>query len=77
MKTTTTPFMSANPEQHMLFSVNAGIELNDAMDLAVCFISSAGGSIVEAEGEIGVHHAYLIAYALEFAQVLVESINRA
>ena len=77
MKTTTTPFMSANPEQQMLFSVNAGIDLQDAMNMAGCFIAASERSIVEAEGEIGVHHAYLIAYALEFAQVLVESINRA
>lgn len=73
MKTTATPFMPANPEQQMLFSVNAGIELEDAMNMAACFMSSAGGSIVEAEGEISVHHAYLIAYALEFAQALVEA----
>lgn len=73
MKTTATPFMSCNPEQQMLFSVNAGIELEDAMDMAGCFISASERSIVEAEGEISQHHAYLIAYALELAQALVEA----
>ena len=76
MNTTAQPFMPCNPEQQSLFSVNPGIDQRDALDMAHCFLSSAARSIVEAEGEIGQHHAYLIAYTLEFAEALLESMNR-
>lgn len=77
MNTVAHPFMSCNREQQNLFSVNPGIDQQDALDLAKCFLTSAAGSIVEAEGDIGQNHAYLIAYTLEFAEAILESMQRA
>lgn len=75
-KTQFTKFFSCNPQQDALFSINAGLELDDALQQASCFLEAAEDTmmalVMDAEGvEDPINRAWPAVYLVQMVRAIV------
>ena len=72
-KTSPLAFMSANPAGTKLFSVNPGIDAEDALNICLCFIDEAK-DIATRAAENGAENCWAAQYMLQMCEALITSV---
>lgn len=67
------PFFSCCPNGTALFSVRPDVSLDDALDLASCFLASARDAAYEVADASGGSSAFSAAYLIEMAKAVVDA----
>lgn len=73
LKTNPLAFMSANPAGDKLFSVNPGINAEDALNICLCFLDEAK-DIATRAAENGVEGGWAAQYMLQMCEALITSV---
>lgn len=71
------PFFSCNPNGDTLFSVQPDVALDDALDLASCFLASALSIVEQVAQDVGSMQIHGASYLIEMAKAIVEAALRA
>ncbi|MBS0372544.1 MAG: DUF3077 domain-containing protein [Proteobacteria bacterium] len=67
------PFFSCSPTGDTLFSVRPNVALDDALDLASCFLASALGTVEQVAQNVGGDQIHGAAYLVEMAKAVVDA----